>query len=68
MRLDNHRFQMLARPLGGMMEEEPQVSTAVATHIAHTLALPPYICTCDIATRVNASPFVWARNLLSNRL
>lgn len=68
LRLDDNRFEMLQRLLGGVTEEEQRISTAVATHMARTLALPPYIYRRDIATRVNGSPYVWARNLLANRL
>ncbi|MEQ1859132.1 MAG: hypothetical protein ABMA13_04290 [Chthoniobacteraceae bacterium] len=68
LRLDDNRFEMLERLLGGITGEEHRVSTIVAQHMARALALPPYIYTRDIAKRVNASPYVWARNLLANRL
>lgn len=68
LRLDDNRHEMLARLLAGVTDEEQRISTAVATHMARTLALPPYIYTRDIAVRVNGSPYVWARNLLANRL
>ncbi len=68
LRLDDNRFELLQRLLGGVTDEEHRISTTVATHMARALALPPYIYTRDIAVRVNASPYVWARNLLANRL
>jgi hypothetical protein len=68
LRLDDNRFEMLQRLLGGVTNEEQRLSTRVASHVASALALPPYIYHRDIATRVNASPYVWARNLLANRL
>lgn len=68
LRLDDNRHEMLARLLAGVTDEEQRISTTVAQHMATALALPPYIYTRDIATRVNDSPYVWARNLLANRL
>jgi N-acetylmuramoyl-L-alanine amidase len=68
LRFDDNRFEMLLRLLGRITIEEQRVSTAVARHLARELALPPYIYTRDIAARVNESPYVWARNLLANRL
>ncbi len=68
LRLDDNRFEMLLRLLGGVTNEEQRLSTRVADRLASALALPPYIYGRDIARRVNASPYVWARNLLANRL
>jgi len=68
LRLDDNRFEMLARLLRGVTGEEQRLSTGVAQHMAGALALPPFIYTRGIAARVNGSPYVWARNLLANRL
>jgi len=68
LRLDDNRFEMLHRLLGGVTDEEQRLSTIVATRMAARLAQPPYIYTRNIAVRVNDSPYVWARNLLANRL
>lgn len=68
LRLDDNRFEMLHRLLGGVTDEEQRLSTLVATRMAARLAQPPYIYSRAIAVRVNNSPYVWARNLLANRL
>jgi N-acetylmuramoyl-L-alanine amidase len=68
LRLDDNRFEMLLRILGRITPEEQRTATIVARHLAREMALPPYIYTRDIASRVNDNPYVWARNLLANRL
>jgi hypothetical protein len=68
LRLDDNRHDMLLRLLGGMTEPEIRLATIVAENFARTTALPPWVYTRDIAVPVNANPYVWARNLLANRL
>jgi hypothetical protein len=68
LRLDDNRFEMLLRLLGGVTREEHRISTTVARVVARQAALPPFTYTRTIARRVNESPYVWARNLLANRL
>jgi hypothetical protein len=68
LRLDDNRFEMLQRLLGGIAPEEQRLAAHVAQHVASALALPPFIYTSPAAVSVNASPYVWARNLLANRL
>jgi hypothetical protein len=36
--------------------------------MARATRLPPYIYTSDSAINVGGSPYIWARNLLANRL
>jgi hypothetical protein len=67
LRLDDNRCEMLLRLLGGITNEEQRVATKVADVMARRLALPPFIYRRN-AVRVNDSPYVWARNLLANRL
>lgn len=68
LRLDDVRHDMLLRLLGGMTSEEKRLATRVAETFARETALPPWVYTRDIATPVNGNPYVWARNLLANRL
>ncbi len=66
--LDDQRFEMLQKLLSRAFPEE----LALAETIAHTMAkktgLPPYQYTTANATRVGASGYVYARNLLATRL
>lgn len=68
LRLDDNRHDMLLRLLGGMTGEEARLATLVAETFARAAALPPWVYTRDIAVPVNGNPYVWARNLLANRL
>jgi hypothetical protein len=68
LRLDDNRHDMLLRLLGGMTGEEQRLATKVAETFAREAALPPWTYTRDIAVPVNSNPYVWARNLLANRL
>jgi hypothetical protein len=68
LRLDDNRHDMLMRLLGGMTGEEQRLATKIAEKFARAAALPPWVYTRDIAVPVNGDPYVWARNLLANRL
>jgi len=69
MRLDDQRHEIVLRLLSGVAAEEARVSTHVARVFARSAALPPYVYSrAASAVQVNASPYVWARNLLANRL
>jgi hypothetical protein len=68
LRLDDNRHDMLLRVLGGMTGEEHRLATKVAATFARATALPPWTYTRDIAVPINGNPYVWARNLLANRL
>ena len=65
---DDVRHDMLVKLLTRTADEELAANTAIVQTLARRLALPPYIYTRDIAIRPAASPYVWARNLLANRL
>lgn len=67
-RLDDVRHDLLARLLSGVTAPEQALADSVATSFASRAALPPLIYTGPNACRVNANPYVWARNLLANRL
>jgi hypothetical protein len=65
---DDQRFDMLRKLLSRAYTEELAVSEAVAASMARATGLPPYIYTSGNAIRVGSGPYVWARNLLANRL
>ncbi|MBP7948051.1 MAG: N-acetylmuramoyl-L-alanine amidase [Verrucomicrobiales bacterium] len=66
--LDDQRFEMLTRLLQGIHDEEAAVSDAVARSLAVATALPAYVYRTGNALPVARNPYVWARNLLANRL
>ncbi|QTN33667.1 N-acetylmuramoyl-L-alanine amidase [Akkermansiaceae bacterium] len=68
--LADQRFAMLEKLLQRTHEEEALVSETVARTFAEISGLPPYIYQGEGANfrPVNANPFLWARNLLANRL
>ena len=62
------RFEMLARLFGRVHEEEIPLAEAVAEGMAQSTGLPAYIYTTPNARRAGSNPYVYARNLLANRL
>jgi hypothetical protein len=68
LRNDDVRHDMLLKLLGRTADAELAANTTVVETLARRLALPPYIYKRDIAIRPSDSPYVWARNLLANRL
>ena len=68
LRFDDQRFEMLRKLLSGAFSAELAASERVATALASATKLPPYQYTTGNAIRVGTGPFVWARNLLANRL
>jgi hypothetical protein len=62
------RFEMLARLLGRVHEEEIPLTSAVASSMARRTGLPAYIYTTPNARRANDNPYLYARNLLANRI
>ena len=65
---DDVRFEMLLRLLERTGPEELAAAEPVAAALATATGLPPYQYTGANAVHVGGSPFVWARNLLANRL
>ncbi len=63
---DDVRRDMLLRILNRSSDEEVAVSKKVAEAMAAATGLPPYQYTGDNAVRL--SEYVWARNLLANRI
>lgn len=68
LRYDDVRFEMLFRLLSRVHEEEVPLAETVAGTLAAATGLPPYEYADNRAIRVGTSPYVWARNLLANRL
>ena len=68
MRMHDQCFDMMQRILQGTHAEETAVSTVVAQAMAQATSLPAFHYGADNAQPVGRSEFVWARNLLANRL
>jgi N-acetylmuramoyl-L-alanine amidase len=65
---DDQRFAMLQKLLSRAFREELAISESVAAALARDTKLPPYQYTQASAIKLGSSPYVWARNLLANRL
>ena len=65
---DDQRYDLMVKLLNRSFDQEVGVSRAVAQGMARATGLPPYTYTGDTAIKVGGSPYVWARNLLANRL
>jgi hypothetical protein len=68
LRLEDQRHDLLAKLLNRSFDEELAASERVADALAAATKLPPYQYTTPNARRIGPNPFVWARNLLANRL
>lgn len=68
LRNDDVRFEMLTKLLNRCFAEELAASENVAAALADATGLAPYEYPRDNARRVGQSAFLWARNLLANRL
>ena len=68
--LADQRFAMLAKLLSRTHEEEAGIGESITAAFAETTGLPPFIYPPDSrnALPVNGNPYLWARNLLANRL
>lgn len=62
------RWEMLRKLLSGTAEVEDGVAVEVADALAERTGLPPFTYTGSYARPVRGHPYVWARNLLANRL
>ena len=65
---DDQRFAMLLKLLNRTYFEELACSESVAGSMARVTGLPAYRYFSPNAKRVGTSGYVWARNLLANRL
>ncbi len=68
LRNDDVRFDMLVKLLNGSFEEEAAASAMVAESLARETQLAPYTYTTGNAVRVKDNAYLWARNLLANRV
>jgi hypothetical protein len=65
---DDERFEMLNRLLSRAYDEEIKIADTAAGAMARKTGLPPYQYTTDNVTKVGASGYVYARNLVATRL
>ena len=65
---DDVRFEMLVKLLSRTAKEEIALGEALLTSIVKANGLPPYIYKTPNSVKVGASPYLWARNLMANRL
>jgi hypothetical protein len=65
---DDERFAMLVKLLNRAYPEEVAAAQSVAESMARITGLPPYNYSGSNAKRIGSSGYVWARNLLANRL
>jgi hypothetical protein len=68
LRHEDIRFEMLQRLFSRVHEVEIPMADTVADAMANATGLPAYVYNKSSARRVSGSPFVYARNLLANRL
>jgi N-acetylmuramoyl-L-alanine amidase len=65
---EDQRYDVLLKLLNRSFLEEVALANVVSRKMAAATGLPPYFYRTGTALRVNANPYVWARNLLANRL
>ena len=68
LRNDDVRFDMLVKLLNRSFPEELELCRQVAKTMSEETGLPPYHYTTPNAINVGGDPYLWARNLLANRL
>lgn len=66
--LHDQRLDLLKRVLQRIHPEELALSSAVADSMANATRLPAYVYTKPTAQNVNDNPYVYARNLMANRV
>lgn len=65
---EDQRYDLMVKLLNRSFPEEVAVSREVASSMARATGLPPYTYQSSTAIPVGGSPYIWARNLLANRL
>ena len=65
---DDVRFEMLLKLLNGSGPEELGAAEAIAPALAVATGLPPFQYKGPNAQHTGNSPYIWARNLLANRI
>ena len=64
----DQRFAMLRRILQGTHPEETRIATGVAAAMAEATGLPPFRYGPGAVREIPGQPYIYARNLLANRL
>ncbi len=65
---EDMRFHMLSKLLDRSHAVELPVARSLAAAMARATGLPPYVYRSDTAVPLDEAGYVWARNLLANRL
>lgn len=65
---EDQRLEMLIKLLNRSVHEELPLTEAMAQSMSKITGLPPYTYQGNSAVRVNGNFYIWARNLLANRL
>jgi N-acetylmuramoyl-L-alanine amidase len=65
---EDQRYDMLVKLLNRSFLEELALTNVISRKLATATGLPPYTYRDGSAIRINANPYIWARNLLANRL
>ncbi len=65
---EDQRLDMLVKLLNRSFTEELNLTNTLADSMARATGLPPYVYRGGSVIRVNDNPYIWARNLLANRL
>jgi N-acetylmuramoyl-L-alanine amidase len=65
---EDQRYDVLLKLLNRSFLEEVALANVISRKMAAATGMPPYFYRTGTALRVNANPYVWARNLLANRL
>ncbi|MFA7343137.1 MAG: hypothetical protein WC003_02425 [Terrimicrobiaceae bacterium] len=65
---EDQRLDMLVKLLNRSYGEELPLANAMSEVMAKATGLPPYVYRGGSVVRVNGNPYLWARNLLANRL
>jgi hypothetical protein len=68
LRFDDQRFEMLLRLLTRSHAEELAAAVPIAKALADATGLPPFSYFGGNAVRAGANEYIWARNLLANRI
>ena len=68
--LADQRHELLLKLLQGIHTEETQLAMATATAFVERTGMPPYIYFGGVgsARNIGGNPYLWARNLLANRI
>ncbi|MEZ5304369.1 MAG: hypothetical protein R3F11_27565 [Verrucomicrobiales bacterium] len=66
--LDDNRFAAMHRLLQGIPDEEIAAAGPMAAAFERHTGMPPYVYTKPTARTVDGNPYLYARNLLANRV